>query len=413
MAEACASRDVSAIFRLKDGGMAQCEIAILVRMKQSEVSEILKGRQVQAYDVLVRVAEGLGILRGAMGLAYTEDEPEPEVDENVERRKLLALAAAILFGQPVFGRPEPLVVRKVLLNPPRRIGASDLKMYEATMLQLQDLQRQVGGRATREPLAATAKAGEQLLQAEATPEVHQRMRFLVSDVHRRAGWACGDSGLIDDHRAHMHLALDFAAGDSDRVALVLQTAGAMEKSLGNSEFALKLLQVGQVAAKTSDDPQVRAVLGGETVDGYVALGRPDMARKELATARILFADADITQSLPGFASYGNGHGVLASAELRLGNFAGARNEIMTALRKRPKYDHWCNALDTIILATVDIRAGEVREAIQNTQKALTLVEQVGSWQLQERLIPLAVELEKRNDSTCQDLARIVRQVRVA
>jgi hypothetical protein len=60
-----------------------------------------------------------------------------------------------------------------------------------------------------------------------------------------------------------------------------------------------------------------------------------------------------------------------------------------------------------------MRAGEVREGIQDTQKALTLVKQVGSWQLGERLVPLAVELEKRNDSTCRDLARVVRQVRVA
>jgi len=211
----------------------------------------------------------------------------------------------------------------------------------------------------------------------------------------------------------MHSALDFAAGDSDRIALVLQTAGSMEKSLGNSEFALKLLQLGQMAASTSDDPQARAVITGETVDGYVAFDRPDMAKKELKTARSLFADADISKSLPGFASYGNGHGVLASAELRLGNFVVARGEILNALQKRPKYDHWCNALDTIILAITDMRAGEVREGIQDTQKALTLVKQVGSWQLGERMLPLAVELEKRNDSTCQDLARTVRQVRVS
>lgn len=408
-----AERDVAGIFRLLvAGGMSQRQIAELVKMNQSEVSEIIKGRQVQGYDVLVRIADGLGVPRGLMGLAYTEDEPEPsEQDEDVERRKLLALAGAILCGAPVFGQPEPLTVRRVLTDPPQRIGVSDLKMYEATMLQLQALQRQVGGRATREPLAATAKAGEQFLKAQATPEVHQRMRFLVSDVHRRAGWAAGDAGLVDDYRAHMHAALDFAQGDSDRVAQVLCTAGATEKSLGNSEFALKLLQVGQVAAKTSDDPQVRAVVGGETVDGYVAMGRPDMARKELSTARSLFADADISKSLPGFASYGNGHGVLASAELRLGNYAAARQEILTALRKRPKYDHWCNALDTIILATTDIRAGEVCEGVQDTQRALTLVKQVGSWQLGERLMPLADELEKRKDSTCQDLARTVRAVR--
>lgn len=412
-----AERDISRVFRLLvEGGMSQRQIADLVSMSQSEVSEILSGRQVQSYAVLERVASGLDIPRGMMGLAYDGPTTEPvgeEVDDEVERRKLLALAGAILTGVPVFGQPEPLAIRRVLLDPPARIGVADLNAYEQTVLQLQALQRQVGGRATREPLAATAKAGERLLEAEATPEVHQRLRFLVSDVHRRAGWAAGDSGLIEDYRAHMHSALDFAAGDSDRVALVLQTAGAMEKSLGNSEFALKLLQVGQVAAKTSVDPQVRAVIGGETVDGYVSTGRPDLARKELSTARSLFADADITQSLPGFASYGNGHGVLASAELRLANFTSARQEILTALRKRPKYDTWCNALDTIILATVDIRAGETREAIQDTQRALTLVKQVGSWQLGERLQPLAVELEKQKDSTCQDLARVVQQVKVS
>ena len=416
MREALASRDVTAIFRLLiNGGMAQRQIAELVRMNQSEVSEIIRGRKVMGYAVLVRIAEGLGIPRGLMGLAYDEDtsEPEEQVDEDVERRKLLALAGAILTGAPIFGQPEPLAVRRVWTDPPTRIGFSDLKMYEQTLLQLQALQREVGGRATREPLAATAKAGEQLLKAEATPDVHQRLRLLVSDVHRRAGWAAGDTGLINDYRAHMHAALDFAAGDNDRVALVLSTAGAIEKSLGNSEFALKLLQVGQAAASTSDDPQVRAVISGETVDGYVTVGRPDMAKKELTTARSLFTDADISKSLPGFASYGNGHGVLASAELRLGNFTAARGEILSALRKRPKYDHWCNALDTIILATTNMLAGEVREGIQSTQQALVLIKQVGSHQLRDRLMPLADELASRNDSTCQDLARTVRQLRVA
>ncbi len=375
----------------------------------------MSGRQVQAYDVLVRVADGLGIPRGMMGLGWdVESEPVPEeVDEDVERRKLLALAGTILFGAPVFGEPEPLTVRRVLIDPPRRVGMADVRMYEATLVELQALQREIGGRATREPLAATARAGEQLLKAEATSDVHRRLRVLVSDAHRRAGWAAGDVGLVDDYRAHMHEALDLAAGDPDRVAQVLCTAGAIEKSLGEPEFALKLLQVGQTAAARSVDPQVRAVLGGETVAGYVAFGRPDIAKRELITARGLFADADISQSLPGFAAYGNGHGVLASAELKLGNFDAARNEITTALRKRPKDDHWCNALDTIILATANIRAGAVNDAVQDTQRALVLVGRVGSRQLQDRMMPLADELGSRKDSTCQDLARTVRQVRTA
>ncbi len=211
----------------------------------------------------------------------------------------------------------------------------------------------------------------------------------------------------------MHAALDFAAGDPDRVALVLQTTGSMEKSLGHPEFALKLLQMGQVAANTSTDPQNRAVIGGETVEGYVASGRPDMAKKnsrlqEACLPMLIFPD-----HYPGLL-----HTVMAMVfwhrlSLSWETPGAARQEILTALRKRPKNDTWCNALDTIILATTNMRAGEVREGVQDTQRALTLVKQVGSWQLQERLMPLADELNRCNDSTCQDLARTVRQFRIA
>ena len=52
------------MFRLVvDGGVTQRELAVLVRMSQSEVSEVLSGRRVLAYDVLVRIAEGLGVPR--------------------------------------------------------------------------------------------------------------------------------------------------------------------------------------------------------------------------------------------------------------------------------------------------------------------------------------------------------------
>ena len=46
-------------------------IAATTGQSQSEISEILKGRQVQAYNVLVRICEGLAIPREAMGLSFT------------------------------------------------------------------------------------------------------------------------------------------------------------------------------------------------------------------------------------------------------------------------------------------------------------------------------------------------------
>jgi hypothetical protein len=144
------------------------------------------------YDVLVRIANGLGIPRGMMGLAYDGDSTEPaaeEVDEDVERRNFLAIAGAIIFGTPVFGDPRPLTLRDVALQPPARVGPSDVVAFEQTVARLDVLDREAGGMAAREALAATAKTGETLLSTQASPDVHQRLRYAVSEAHRLAGWA--------------------------------------------------------------------------------------------------------------------------------------------------------------------------------------------------------------------------------
>src|SRR5205085_4232846 len=101
MRNALAAREVSTVYRLlRRTGVSQRQIAAMTGQSQSEVSEILKGRQVMAYDVLVRIADGLGVPRGYMGLAYdevtaqrvaeTRESPEAEEPENVKRRKFLA-----------------------------------------------------------------------------------------------------------------------------------------------------------------------------------------------------------------------------------------------------------------------------------------------------------------------------------
>lgn len=66
-------RDITTVYKiLVREGIPQRHIAELVDQSQSEVSEIINGRQVMGYDLLVRICEGLGIPRGAMGLAYDE-----------------------------------------------------------------------------------------------------------------------------------------------------------------------------------------------------------------------------------------------------------------------------------------------------------------------------------------------------
>ena len=74
MVRALAVHDLAAVFRhLATLGLSQRRIAACVGQSQSEVSEVLSGRQVRSYDVLTRIADGLGIPRGLLGLAYCGD----------------------------------------------------------------------------------------------------------------------------------------------------------------------------------------------------------------------------------------------------------------------------------------------------------------------------------------------------
>jgi len=74
MRQAIAGREINIVFRmLQRYGVPQRRIAAETGLAQSDISGIIAGRQVMAYDVLLRVARGLGIPRGQMGLAYDPD----------------------------------------------------------------------------------------------------------------------------------------------------------------------------------------------------------------------------------------------------------------------------------------------------------------------------------------------------
>jgi hypothetical protein len=73
MRVALAQHDIATVFRiLQRHGIPQRKIAAWTDQSQSEISEIMNGRKVYSYEVLVRIADGLGVPRGMMGLAYDE-----------------------------------------------------------------------------------------------------------------------------------------------------------------------------------------------------------------------------------------------------------------------------------------------------------------------------------------------------
>jgi transcriptional regulator with XRE-family HTH domain len=98
-----AKRDIGGLFRVlkDDAGLTQRQLAELTGMSQSEVSDVLKGRRVRGYDVLVRVAQGLGVPRERMGLSYGQSSAyggqstvaSPEEVTEMLRRHLIELGA--------------------------------------------------------------------------------------------------------------------------------------------------------------------------------------------------------------------------------------------------------------------------------------------------------------------------------
>lgn len=102
MLAALAGRDIARVFRLlQSHGVTQRRIAAMTGQAQSEISEILGGRRVAAYDVLVRIADGLGVPRGYMGLAHDE-LAAPVADETVMRPVLDSETGRWVVRLPVY-----------------------------------------------------------------------------------------------------------------------------------------------------------------------------------------------------------------------------------------------------------------------------------------------------------------------
>jgi hypothetical protein len=75
---AVANRDVAAMYRLLQRyGFSQRAIAFLTGQSQPEIHEVLHGRRVVSYDLLLQIADGLGVPRGWMGLAYDTPDGQP------------------------------------------------------------------------------------------------------------------------------------------------------------------------------------------------------------------------------------------------------------------------------------------------------------------------------------------------
>jgi len=421
-----AERDIAGLYRaLNDAGVPQRRIAELSGQSPSEVSEILKGRRVLSYDLLVRIADRLGIPRVRMGLSYGESDayggdvtatnPLEGVSAKVLRRHLIALGAIAAVGAPTagellaeLGNPSPVPL-------PSRISG-------VHVAQVRDLTRRLGdaGRAygsDPEVSSAAAAWATRLLDVPGTESAKRALKTAVSELHIHAGWAAFDSGLYDRTMFHYARGLEIAteAGDPYCETTALNFAGLATVEHGQPNDGLKILQLaGFKSRKIPPDEPRAVVLGERSRTTLQACGQADSATA-LAdldcweAADTALANAREQWSPTSADPYGDLDRPAACLELKRGRLDSAEPFAAASVRRWESGGQVSRTQSAIVLATIHVRAGEP-DGLRLAHGAITGASKLHSIRARQRLEPLAVALEGRRGSDPQQLARMARQV---
>ncbi len=421
------ARDIGALYgALKGFGLSQRQIAARTGQSQSEVSEILRGRQVRDVTVLERIADGLGIPRGYLRLgdadsAYAEGEGgvDPEVDEEMQRRVLIAATSWAALGQVVqaMGELAELALPRSGEEPlPSRLSMAHVQAVEAVTEQLRSLARRFGGQAGL--FGAAAEYYSRWLTVPATEAVKARLGCALAELHTEAGWCCYDSGV--NAAGHFTRALGLAddAGDAYGIANAAWHAGATLVRSGHPDDALKEFQLGQFvlegfhlgkakpAVLRADDPRLptlTARLNLNSATAYALLGGPDQAKRCLAKANDGWAPRD------AFERAGMDRAT-AGIQLDLGRLDIAEPLAASAVRTYGEGHGRGRTSAGLLLAEVHVRSGEPRGLVLAHQ-AIDAVSTLQSVAVrQERLLPLIDALAARPATDYQDLARLARRL---
>ncbi|GIM94406.1 helix-turn-helix transcriptional regulator [Paractinoplanes toevensis] len=306
MAEAVACRDVGNIFRLlnKRHHMTQHRIAELAGLADSEIFSITRGRQVMAYDVLVRIAEGLGIPRGLMGLAYDDEKalnpvpasPLPSLEDSASSQRFVAtLAGFAVGGAPVIDEWLPIVEEW-----PGQIPNVVTPAIVATVRDITDRHRrmdsQYGGGSCRDSTLGYLGWAQCLLRSRCPSDaLLAELRRALADLHNLVGWMSHDLGEQNSARRHLAqgLALATTAGDHTLMADSYYRLGRVSIHRDNPVEALHLFQLGQIVAANSGCLTSVAILHANIGWAYAKIGNATAVRDSLSRAADELSRADV------------------------------------------------------------------------------------------------------------------------
>jgi transcriptional regulator with XRE-family HTH domain/tetratricopeptide (TPR) repeat protein len=431
MRMALARHDISEVYRLLGAaGVSQRRIAALTGQNQSEISDISQGRQVQAYDLLARIADGLGIPRGYMGLAFTDTltyrlatttttTTTPE-DYLMERRTFLGLVSKIVMGAALTPAELSLIATApAAAAVPRQVGPTELTQLHALTGMLRAYDAAHGGGSCRDAILAHTQRAEALLTASCPEQTRPQLLGAVAETKTLAGWVAHDLGLAKEARQHLAGALQLTqqANDPAHSAIVLYYLGRVPLDNGDPIEALKLFQLGQIAAQDSRCVTPVAFLLANEAVAYAHLGDARQAMTALRRAEDEYAHAHHDQQ-PEFTRLFD-HVALNTAAGRVHSQLG----LTDPHHRQRAVDHLTQTLDgettgrtrqrtfnRAWLATCLLADGDPTTGAQMGIQAIDAARDLASPRLLEQLAPL--QTQARRYSQHPDLRQLDHELQV-
>jgi len=292
---------------------------------------------------------------------------------------------------------------------------TDVRQMEAATRALRALDYQYGGGFCRDAVVAQLSWGQQMLEASGAELVKSRLYVALADLHSLAGWTSFDTGLVDSARGHFANALDLAKqGDNNPlVANVLYRMGRVYLHQHAPNDALKLFQLGQIAAQESGSELAISVLCANQAWAYAMMGNEEQAVKLLGRTKDEFARADITSAeswvqffneTDVYAMIGTVHTALAIE----GKLEHTKYAIPALTRAFEAYGDDMARSKTFNLSALAVNhllEGDIDQGAKVGGKALDAAEGLKSARIKDRMEPLKVEAERRRNNTdARDLA---------
>lgn len=150
-----------------------------------------------------------------------------------------------------------------------------------------------GGGSCREAILGHARWAESLLTASCSDDVRPRLLSEVAQIKTLAGWAAHDLGLATEARQYLSQALRTTqdANDPAHSAIVLYYLGRVPLDNGDPAEAVKLFQLGQIAAQDAGVATPVAFLLANHAVAYAHLGDSRQAMTALRRAEDMTTDA--------------------------------------------------------------------------------------------------------------------------